>query len=147
MQRNEPIVISHDTWRAIEFETDFNKWAKEQGIRNPFAVHQALFNKRVKETIRNFNGKEIPCTVIEDQTEEDKLLEPTKEEKENWRRMRDEYVARRCFYEIGWDSFEWHVRNATVDLSWMLESAEFVPCESIDSQCMIYCPFFGDCGG
>ena len=83
--------------------------------------------------------------VIEDQTEEDKLLEPTKEEKENWHRMRDEYVARRCFYEIGWDSFEWHVRNATVDLSWMLESAEFVPCASLDAQCSMYCPIYGEC--
>ena len=49
MGLNRAIVISSVGMKAMQFSSDFNKWAKENGIRGPFEVSERLFSKRVKE--------------------------------------------------------------------------------------------------
>ena len=36
MELNRAIVISSAGMKAMQFSSDFNKWAKENGIRDPF---------------------------------------------------------------------------------------------------------------
>jgi hypothetical protein len=63
--------------------------------------------------------------------------------------MRDEYVARRCFYEIGYESFLAHTRpkdyECDYDISYMRNEIEFIPCKSADGQCTFDCPKFAEC--
>lgn len=142
-----PIVISETGWKAMGFSADFKKYAREKGIRDPFEVSQKLFAKRVK---RNEDGSR---TVRIEQDENGKILpdpeEPTRAEKDAWIRMRDEYVARRCFEEIGYESFLAHTKKpdyeCSYDISYLRDSIEFIPCKSADHQCTFDCMKFAEC--
>ena len=68
----------------------------------------------------------------------------TRAERDKWILMRDEYIARRSFYEIGYDMFLVHTKpENTYDISYMRDLDEFVPCRSADHQCAIFCKNFG----
>lgn len=139
---NNAIVVSETGWKAMGFSSDFKKYAREKGIRDPFEVSQKLFAKRVK---RNEDGS---ATVRIEQDENGKILpdldEPTREEKNAWIMMRDEYVARRVFAEIGYEAFlDYTVPGGDYDISFLRD--ELFPCESLDEQCYMFCPKYADC--
>lgn len=139
---NNAIVVSETGWKAIGFSSDFKKYAHEKGIRDPFEVSQKLFAKRVK---RNEDGS---TTVRIEQDENGKILpdpdEPTRAEKDAWIMMRDEYVARRVFAEIGYEAFlDYTVPDRTYDISFLRD--ELFPCESLDEQCSMFCPKYAEC--
>ena len=139
---NNAIVVSETGWKAMGFSADFKKYAREKGIRDPFEVSQKLFAKRVK---RNEDGS---ATVRIEQDENGKILpdpdEPTRAEKDAWIMMRDEYVARRVFAEIGYEAFlDYTVPGRTYDISFLRD--ELFPCESLDEQCSMLCPKYADC--
>ena len=139
---NNAIVVSETGWKAMGFSSDFKKYAREKGIRDPFEVSQKLFAKRVK---RNEDGSR---TVRIEQDENGKILpdpeEPTRAEKDAYIMMRDEYVARRVFEEIGYEAFlDYTVPGRTYDISFLRD--ELFPCESLDEQCAIFCPKYADC--
>ena len=139
---NNAIVVSETGWKAMGFSSDFKKYAREKGIRDPFEVSQKLFAKRVK---RNEDGS---ATVRIEQDENGKILpdpdEPTRAEKDAWIMMRDEYVARRVFAEIGYEAFVSHTTpGRTYDISFLRD--ELFPCESLDEQCSMFCPKYAEC--
>lgn len=139
---NNAIVVSETGWKAMGFSSDFKKYAREKGIRDPFEVSQKLFAKRVK---RNEDGS---ATVRIEQDENGKILpdpdEPTRAEKDAWIMMRDEYVARRVFEEIGYEAFlDYTVPGRTYDISFLRD--ELFPCESLDEQCSMFCPKYAEC--
>jgi hypothetical protein len=139
---NNAIVVSETGWKAMGFSSDFKKYAREKGIRDPFEVSQKLFAKRVK---RNEDGS---ATVRIEQDENGKILpdpdEPTRAEKDAWIMMRDEYVARRVFAEIGYEAFlDYTVPGRTYDISFLRD--ELFPCESLGEQCSMFCPKYAEC--
>ena len=139
---NNAIVVNKTDWKVMGFSSDFKKYAREKGIRDPFEVSQKLFAKRVK---RNEDGS---TTVSIEQDENGKILpdpeEPTRAEKDAYIMMRDEYVARRVFEEIGYEAFlDYTVPGRTYDISFLRD--ELFPCESLDEQCAIFCPKYADC--
>ena len=139
---NNAIVVSETGWKAMGFSSDFKKYAREKGIRDPFEVSQKLFAKRVK---RNEYGS---TTVRIEQDENGKILpdpdEPTRAEKDAYIIMRDEYIARRVFEEIGYEAFlDYTVPGRTYDISFLRD--ELFPCESLDEQCAMFCPKYADC--
>lgn len=139
---NNAIVVSETGWKAMGFSADFKKYAAEKGIRDPFEVSQKLFAKRVK---RNEDGS---ATVRIEQDENGKILpdpdEPTRAEKDAYIMMRDEYIARRVFAEIGYEAFLSHTApGRTYDISFLRD--ELFPCESLDEQCSMFCPKYADC--
>lgn len=142
-----PIVISEDGFKAMNISADFAKYARERGIRDPFEVSRQLFRKRCRiegaETIVEFDWDEETGKIKEDPDE------PTRAEKDAYIRMRDEYTARRCFYEIGYESFLFHTRpkdyECNYDISYMRNEIEFIPCKSANRQCTFDCPKFAEC--
>ena len=139
---NNAIVVNETGWKAMGFSSDFKKYAREKGIRDPFEVSQRLFAKRVK---RNEDGS---ATVRIEQDENGKILpdpeEPTRAEKDAYIMMRDEYIARRVFEEIGYEAFlDYTVPGRTYDISFLRD--ELFPCESLDEQCSMLCPNYADC--
>ena len=139
---NNAIVVSETGWKVVGFSADFKKYAREKGIRDPFEVSQKLFAKRVK---RNEDGS---TTVRIEQDENGKILpdpdEPTRAEKDAYIMMRDEYIARRVFAEIGYEAFlDYTVPGRTYDISFLRD--ELFPCESLDEQCFMFCPKYADC--
>jgi hypothetical protein len=70
--------------------------------------------------------------------------EPTRAEKDAYIMMRDEYIARRVFEEIGYEAFlDYTVPGRTYDISFLRD--ELFPCESLDEQCSMFCPKYADC--
>lgn len=143
-----PIVISEDGFKAMNISADFRKYAREHGIRDPFEVSQQLFKKRCH---RNKDGSTSVDVEWDEETGKIKEDpdEPTRAEKDAYIRMRDEYVARRCFYEIGYESFLFHTQpkdyERNYDISYMRNEIEFIPCKSADRQCTFDCPKFAEC--
>lgn len=141
------IVVSEDGFKTMNFSADFAKYAREHGIRDPFAVSQQLFRKRCRtegaELIVEFDWDEETGKIKEDPDE------PTRAEKDAYIRMRDEYIARRCFYEIGYESFLAHTQKPNYecgyDISYLRNNIEFIPCKSADHQCTFDCMKFAEC--
>lgn len=132
------IVVSENEMKAINFSSDFHKYAAAQGIRDPFRVQQEIFARRIK---RHEDG-----TMTVELGGEEEFGNPSRTEKDTWIRMRDEYVARRCFEEIGYESF--YVRTTPdrcYDISYMRTQDEFVPCKSADRQCSMECHRYIEC--
>jgi hypothetical protein len=144
---HEAIVVSEDGFKAMNFSTDFRKYAREHGIRDPFEVSRQLFSKRCRregtDLIVDFDWDEETGKIKEDP------YEPTRAEKDAYIKMRDEYVACRCFYEIGYESFLFHTKpkdyECNYDISYMRNEIEFIPCKSADRQCTFDCPKFAEC--
>ena len=139
-----PIVVSENGFKAMNFSADFTKYAREHGIRDPFEVSRQLFSKRCRregtDLIVDFDWDEETGKIKEDPDE------PTRAEKDAYIKMRDEYVARRCFYEIGYESF--YLRTSPdhyYDISYMRDNLEFVPCKAADHQCTFDCVKFAEC--
>lgn len=137
-----PIVVSEAGWKAMNFSLDFSKYAREHGIRDPFEVSQQLFKKRCRtegtDLIVDIEWDEETGKIKEDPQE------PTRVEKDAWIKMRDEYVARRVFEEIGYEAFLQHTKpDKTYDISFLRN--ELFPCNSADHQCSFDCPKFAEC--
>ena len=119
----------------MNFSSDFKREMLKQGIRDPFAASLALF---AEKCTHNADGS------ISYELDSQDPREPTRAERDAWIRMRDEYIARRCFYEIGYDMFLTHTKpGETYDISYMRDLDEFVPCRSADRQCAMFCKNIG----
>lgn len=137
-----PIVVSEDGFKAMNISADFSKYAREHGIRDPFEVSRQLFSKRCRregtDMIVEFDWDEETGKIKEDPNE------PTRAEKDAYIMMRDEYIARRVFAEIGYEAFLSHTTpGRTYDISFLRD--ELFPCESLDEQCSMFCPKYAEC--
>ena len=136
-------AVSEDGFKAMEFSSDFNKYAHEQSIRNPFDVSMKLVSKHTR---MNPDGSISMDIEWDEKTGKIKEYpgEPTRAEKDAYIMMRDEYIARRVFAEIGYEAFLEHtVPGKTYDISFLRD--ELFPCESLDEQCSMFCPKYVDC--
>ena len=138
------ITVSENGFRAMNFSSEFESYAKSKGIRNPFKVSMRAFENRCH---RNEDGS-ISMDIEFDENGKIKAdpAEPSREERDAYIRMRDEYVARRCFEEIGYEIFLAYTRSGgTYDISYMRDMEEFVPCRSADRQCAFDCCKYAEC--
>ena len=138
------ITVSENGFKAMNFSSEFESYAKSKGIRNPFKVSMQAFQNRCH---KNEDGS-ISMDIEFDENGKIKAdpAEPSREERDAYIRMRDEYVARRCFEEIGYEMFLTHTRpGKTYDISYMRDMEEFVPCRSADRQCAFDCCKYAEC--
>ena len=134
------IVINADGAKVMAISSDFYKYAKEKGVRDPFEISRKLFTKRCR---KDDNGSMIVDIEWDEKTGKIKEdpAEPTRAEKDAWIKMRDEYIARRCFYEVGYEVFL--AQTESKDVLYMRDLDEFVPCRSADRQCAMFCKNIG----
>ena len=138
------ITVSENGFRVMNFSSEFESYAKSKGIRNPFKVSMQAFENRCH---KNEDGS----TSMDIEFDENGKIkadpaEPSREERDAYIRMRDEYVARRCFEEIGYEMFLAHTQpGKTYDISYMRNMEEFVPCRSADRQCAFDCCKYAEC--
>ena len=138
------ITVSENGFRVMNFSSEFESYAKSKGIRNPFKVSMQAFQNRCH---KNEDGS-ISMDIEFDENGKIKAdpAEPSREERDAYIRMRDEYVARRCFEEIGYEMFLAHTQpGKTYDISYMRNMEEFVPCRSADRQCAFDCCKYAEC--
>lgn len=140
-----PIVISENGFKAMNISADFAKYAREHGIRDPFEVSRQLFSKRCHRNEDGSHSVDIEWDEETGKIKEDPD-EPTRAEKDAYILMRDRYVAKRVFEEIGYNQFLQHTNpDRTYDISDMRVQDEFVPCKSADRQCYMECHRFAEC--
>ena len=144
-----PIIVSENGFKAMNYSAEFAKHARERGIRDPFEVSMQLFSKRYR---KEADGTHVLDIDIDPATGKVRPVaaEPTRAEKDAYIRMRDEYVAERCFAEIGYQMFLDHTlpaeeSHSAYDVSYLRRLEKFVPCRAADRQCSLYCPKFADC--
>ena len=138
------ITVSENGFKVMNFSSEFESYAKSKGIRNPFKVSMQAFENRCH---KNEDGS-ISMDIEFDENGKIKAdpAEPSREERDAYIRMRDEYVARRCFEEIGYEMFLAHTQpGKTYDISYMRNMEEFVPCRSADRQCAFDCCKYAEC--
>lgn len=138
------ITVSENGFKAMNFSSEFESYAKSKGIRNPFKVSMQVVQNRCH---KNEDGS-ISMDIEFDENGKIKAdpAEPSREERDAYIRMRDEYVARRCFEEIGYEMFLAHTKpGKTYDISYMRNMEEFVPCRSADRQCAFDCCKYAEC--
>ena len=138
------ITVSENGFKAMNFSSEFESYAKSKGIRNPFKVSMRTFENRCH---KNEDGS-ISMDIEFDENGKIKAdpAEPSREERDAYIRMRDEYVARRCFEEIGYEMFLAHTQpGKTYDISYMRDMEEFVPFRSADRQCAFDCCKYAEC--
>ena len=138
------ITVNENGFRVMNFSSEFESYAKSKGIRNPFKVSMQAFENRCH---KNEDGS-ISMDIEFDENGKIKAdpAEPSREERDAYIRMRDEYVARRCFEEIGYEMFLAHTQpGKTYDISYMRNMEEFVPCRSADRQCAFDCCKYAEC--
>ena len=138
------ITVSENGFKAMNFSSEFESYAKSKGIRNPFKVSMLAFENKCH---KNEDGS-ISMDIEFDENGKIKAdpAEPSREERDAYIRMRDEYVARRCFEEIGYEMFLAHTKpGKTYDISYMRDMEEFVPCRSADRQCAFDCCKYAEC--
>ena len=138
------ITVSENGFRVMNFSSEFESYAKSKGIRNPFKVSMRAFENRCH---KNEDGS-ISMDIEFDENGNIKAdpAEPSREERDAYIRMRDEYVARRCFEEIGYEMFLAHTKPGEIyDISYMRDMEEFVPCRSADRQCAFDCCKYAEC--
>ena len=138
------ITVSENGFKAMNFSSEFESYAESKGIRNPFKVSMRAFENRCH---KNEDGS-ISMDIEFDENGKIKAdpAEPSREERDAYIRMRDEYVARRCFEEIGYEMFLAHTKpSKTYDISYMRDMEEFVPCRSADRQCAFDCCKYAEC--
>lgn len=138
------ITVSENGFKAMNFSSEFESYAKNKGIRNPFKVSIRAFENRCH---KNEDGS-ISMDIEFDENGKIKAdpAGPSREERDTYIRMRDEYVARRCFEEIGYEMFLAYTKpSKTYDISYMRNMEEFVPCRSADRQCAFDCCKYAEC--
>ena len=138
------ITVSENGFNVMNFSSEFESYAKSKGIRNPFKVSMRSFENRCH---KNEDGS-ISMDIEFDENGKIKAdpAETSREERDAYIRMRDEYVARRCFEEIGYEMFLAHNKpGKTYDISYMRDMEEFVPCRSADRQCAFDCCKYAEC--
>ena len=138
------ITVSENGFKVMNFSSEFESYAKSKGIRNPFKISMRAFENRCH---KNEDGS-ISMDIEFDENGKIKAdpAEPSREERDAYIRMRDEYVARRCFEEIGYEMFLAHTKpSKTYDISYMRDMEEFVPCRSADRQCAFDCCKYAEC--
>ena len=97
------ITISERGSKIMAIESDFKKWAKEQGIEDPFQKSLMLAARRWRTLPDGSASMAIdfgPNGRILDDPEE-----PLPQTKLEYAQMQNEYIAKRCFAEVDYDAF------------------------------------------
>ena len=138
MRKHGVFTISAAGFKRMEYSGEFEKMMKDKGIVSPFALQQRaaskLFSKVSIGDFKSFKRRNVPNEELLRDGE-------TAIDKEEWIRLRDEYVVKKLFAEFGWEAIE---RDLEYEhLQYLKE--ELKPCEGAGGQCVLFCHYF-PCG-
>ena len=132
------ITISERGKRIMDLDLQWNKYCRENNIEDPFEISRKLFSKRCRR-----EGTDLIVEVEFDENGriKDDPEEPTRQSKSEYIKMRDTFLAKKCFEEIDYDAFLFKAEK----LRELVESPDYVPCKAADAQCRFECPMYWHC--
>ena len=136
MRNHGPFVVSAAGFRRMELSSEFDKVMKEKGYVSPFVLQQRaasmLFSKTsIGDKFSTFTRQRVPV----EETLKDGEIAINREE---WIRLRDEYIIKGIFKEYGWEAIKKDLEED--HLKYLKE--ELKPCEGAGGQCNLFCHFF-----
>ena len=132
------ITISERGKRIMDLDLQWNKYCRENNIEDPFEISRRLFSKRCRK-----EGTDLIVEVEFDENGriKDDPEEPSKLTKQQYREMRDKFLAARAYEQIDYEAFAFKAK----DYPELLRSPDYRPCGSVDGQCRFECPIFFEC--
>ena len=138
---NKAIIISKKAAARMDYNMEWDmKVAPSMGLRNPWP-HRPDRLLNTEEIIAKIEGVEVPATKSVYRKAEDDELQAWREERDKYIELRNGYVCEQMLKDFGYETFveECHFQNRDDLLD------VFLPCESIDSQCNMFCPIWDTC--
>jgi hypothetical protein len=124
------ITINDRQMLIMDLDLQWNKYCKENGIEDPFEISRKLFSKHCR-----IEGTDLIIDMKDDPEEPSKLT------RQQYREMRDKFLAARAYERIDYDAFAFKAK----DYPELLRSPDYRPCGAADGQCRFECPIFFDC--
>lgn len=140
-ENNRAFVVSSKGVSRMDFHHQWEcEEAPKRGLRNPWA-HRPDRPIRYEEVINIIAGAEVKGKKPIYNEYTDKELLAWKEERDEYMRQRDEWIALQMFNEYGYGTFLEECSNLSEDFR-----KSVFPCESLsDPQCNMFCPIFNNC--
>ena len=136
MRNHGPFVVSAAGFRRMELSSEFDKMMKEQGYVSPFTLQQRAASMLFSKTSI---GNKFSTFTRRDVSDNEVLRDgETAIDREEWIRLRDEYIVKGIFKEYGWEAIKKDLEE--VHLQYLKE--ELKPCEGARGQCNLFCHFF-----
>jgi hypothetical protein len=139
MRNHGVFTISSVGYRRMELSGEFEKMMKDKGYVSPFALQQRAANKLFSKT--SLGDKFTTFTRNRVSVNETLMDGETAVNREEWIRLRDEYIVKKIFEEFGWDYIKKDLEED--HLKYLKE--ELKPCEGAGGQCVLFCHCF-PCG-
>ena len=130
---SKPIVISGVN--AVIFHAR-EKFHRTTTLKNPFTKDSEWYANVTEYTHHPSGAVSIKHVPPKDPT----IRPSTQEEKDEWNRAQDAFVAKEILKKCGWDHFEWWCREH--NLHDLLNT--YNPCD-FDGQCSMFCERVGRC--
>lgn len=137
-----PIVLTEYDSAVLAYESDWAKYCRDNDIEDPFQKRMEIFRERLRPSVMPFGEAEVPCTLVLDETEEQRERMPTQAEYDLFEKTKSIFISRKLFTECGYEYFENYAMHNFPEL---LTLDEFKPCKSADGQCSLFCEQYNNC--
>jgi len=130
------VELSTNAAAQLIYDIEFQNWAKEEGLRDPFEIHRKLFRKRCKKD-EDTGAYHYDMSYVDPE-------EPSDEEKRVFGLIEYMFIIDRIFAELGYEAAleraELWRENA---IRQYLDKKK--PCEAAERQCDMRCKYFLEC--
>jgi len=130
------VELSTNAAAQLIYDIEFQNWAKEEGLRDPFEIHRKLFRKRCKKD-EDTGAYHYDMSYVDPE-------EPSDEEKRVFSLIEYMFIIDRIFAELGYEAAleraELWRENA---IRQYLDKKK--PCEAAERQCDMRCKYFLEC--
>lgn len=128
--------LSTNAAAQLIYNIEFQNWAEEEGLRDPFEVHRKLFRKRCRKD-EGTGAYHYDMNYVDPE-------EPSKEEKEVFKLIEHMFIIDKIFADLGYEAALkraelWH--DAAIQQ--YLDKKK--PCEAAERQCDMRCKYFLEC--
>ena len=132
------ITVSERGKRIMDLDLQWNKYCRENNIEDPFEISRKLFSKRCK---RDGTSLIVEVEFDENGRIKDDPEEPSKLTKQQYREMRDKFLAARAYEQIDYEAFAFKAK----DYPELRQDPSYRPCGAADAQCRFECPIYFEC--
>ena len=128
--------LSTNAAAQLIYNIEFQNWAKEEGLRDPFEVHRKLFRKRCRKD-EDTGAYHYDMSYVDPE-------EPSDEEKRVFSLIEYMFIIDKIFAELGYEAALERAEMWREDaVRQYLDKKK--PCEAAERQCDMRCKYFLEC--